>query len=110
MYENSHCLLHTSIRKVWNCIAGALKATSNRGLQPAMDHILENEGNPVPDISAVTSSSSGPGTGTAGGDEDDDDAEALQAVYGAGGGSVDAQAKVRFLLLSDVLWTSWLSF
>ncbi|KAL0575584.1 hypothetical protein V5O48_006400 [Marasmius crinis-equi] len=33
---------------------GALKATGNRGLQPAMDHILENEGKPVPALDAVT--------------------------------------------------------
>ncbi|KIY65701.1 hypothetical protein CYLTODRAFT_492106 [Cylindrobasidium torrendii FP15055 ss-10] len=36
----------------------ALKATGNRGLQPAMDHILENEGKPVPDLGAITESSS----------------------------------------------------
>lgn len=77
--------------------AGALQATSHRGLQPAMDHILENEGKPVPDLSTVSASSSGGPSAAAGADEDDDDAEALRAVYGAGGGSgdVDAQAKVR---------------
>lgn len=31
----------------------ALRATNNRGLQPAMDHLLENEGKPVPDLSAA---------------------------------------------------------
>ncbi|KAF8484181.1 ubiquitin-related domain-containing protein [Gautieria morchelliformis] len=70
----------------------ALKATSNRGLQPAMDHILENEGKPVPDLSAAVSSG---GSSTAAvADEDDEDAEAVRAVYGPGGsGSVDPQAK-----------------
>ncbi|KAI0641992.1 ubiquitin-related domain-containing protein [Trametes meyenii] len=61
----------------------ALKATGNRGLQPAMDFIIENEGKPVPDLSSVFSSSAAPGGG--GGepmDEDDEDIEALKAVYG----------------------------
>jgi hypothetical protein len=35
---------------------GVLKATSNRGLQPAMDHILEHESDPVPDLSAAFTS------------------------------------------------------
>ncbi|CDO68833.1 hypothetical protein BN946_scf184805.g42 [Trametes cinnabarina] len=79
----THLVLHT----------GALKATGNRGLQPAMDFILENEGKPVPDLSSV-SSSGGPAAAPSGSgepmDEDDEDLEALKAVYGkklAGGGS-----------------------
>ncbi|TFK71670.1 hypothetical protein BDN72DRAFT_837390 [Pluteus cervinus] len=36
----------------------ALKATGNRGLQPAMDHILEHDGQPVPELSGVTESAS----------------------------------------------------
>ena len=82
-------------------LPGALKATSNRGLQPAMDHLIENEGKPVPDLSSVTSAaSSRPPQG--GGDpmDEDDDLEALRAVYGKdGGGSnldqTEAEAKVR---------------
>ena len=74
---------------------GALKATSNRGLQPAMDHLVENEGNPVPDLSTVSSSTQPAG----GGDpmDEDEDLEALRAVYGAGAKSGDgeAEAKVR---------------
>lgn len=35
----------------------ALKATGGRGLQPAMDHILEHEGQAVPDLSGVSESS-----------------------------------------------------
>jgi len=75
--------------------AGALKATNNRGLQPAMDHLVENEGNTVPDLSTVSSSTKPPG----GGDpmDEDEDLEALRAVYGAGAKSGDgeAEAKVR---------------
>ncbi|KAG8754965.1 hypothetical protein FRC14_004474 [Serendipita sp. 396] len=33
----------------------ALKATAGRGLQPAMDHILENEGKPIPDNTSTQS-------------------------------------------------------
>lgn len=75
-------------------IAGALKATSNCGLQPAMDHILEHEGQPIPDLSVI--SPSGPSAGPAGG-EDDEDEEAIRAVYGSGGGgNVSAEARVGF--------------
>ncbi|KAI8996496.1 ubiquitin-related domain-containing protein [Trametes punicea] len=76
----------------------ALKATGNRGLQPAMDFILENEGKPVPDLSSVSSSSAGSAPVPSGGepmDEDEDDIEALKAVYGkklAVGGSGAAAA------------------
>ncbi|CAE6519199.1 unnamed protein product [Rhizoctonia solani] len=56
----------------------ALKATNNAGLQPAMDHILENDGKPVPELSNVTSTNvPPPQTG-----EDDEDTEALRAQYG----------------------------
>ncbi|KAI0766164.1 ubiquitin-related domain-containing protein [Trametes elegans] len=69
----------------------ALKATGNRGLQPAMDFILENEGKPMPDLSSVTSASSAPAPSGGGEpmEEDDEDLEALKAVYGkqAAGGS-----------------------
>ncbi|KAF8576856.1 hypothetical protein K439DRAFT_1649205 [Ramaria rubella] len=69
----------------------ALKATSNRGLQPAMDHILEHEGQPVPELSAVASSDVLP-SGTAEGNEDDD--EETEALRVAGGsGNIDAGAK-----------------
>jgi len=62
----------------------ALKATGGRGLQPAMDHILENEGKPLPDLSAV---SSAPSTAAPSGDvpmdeDDQEEIEALKAVYG----------------------------
>ena len=72
---------------------GAIKATSGRGLQPAMDHILENEGNPVPDLSAVSSSAvvSTTQPAAAGQEDDDEELEALKAVYGHKG-DIDVQA------------------
>ncbi|KAF7798704.1 hypothetical protein EIP86_009928 [Pleurotus ostreatoroseus] len=80
----------------------ALKATAGRGLQPAMDHLLENEGKPVPDLSSVSAtatSSSNPAPA----DVDDEDLEALKAVYGHTGGleaqtaaaAADVEAKVN---------------
>lgn len=68
-----------------------------------MDFILENEGKPVPDLSAVSSSSQAAPSGGGGDavDEDEDDAEALRAVYGTGAAgqaaaAADVEAKVRF--------------
>lgn len=68
---------------------GATKATGGRGLQPAMDHILENEGKPVPDLSSV-SSSSAPNPQAMDVDEDDEDAEALRSIAGKGPGGTSA--------------------
>jgi hypothetical protein len=81
--------------------AGALKATNNRGLQPALDHLEENAENPVPDLSSVSSTTSSAPPPYGGGDpmDEDEDLEALKAVYGDGGGGsnlgqADAEAKV----------------
>jgi hypothetical protein len=73
----------------------AVKATGGRGLQPAMDHILENEGKPVPSLSDVTTSSaSGSSAQPMDVDEDEEDAEALRALTGKAGVSVtDVEAK-----------------
>ncbi|KAF7985786.1 hypothetical protein HWV62_413 [Athelia sp. TMB] len=73
---------------------GAVKATGGRGLQPAMDHILENEGKPVPDLSAVTTGSSSINSAPQAMDvdEDDEDAEALRAIAGKGPGGAAAAA------------------
>lgn len=63
----------------------ALRATNNRGLQPAMDHILENEGKPIPDPSTAAPTSA---SGSAGQpmdvdvDDDDDDEDALRRLMG----------------------------
>lgn len=57
-----------------------------------MDHILEHEGQPVPDLSSVSASTVGASRGGGPGEDvDDEDVEALKAVYGHTGG-LDAQA------------------
>lgn len=63
---------------------GALKATNNAGLQPAMDHILENDGKPVPDLGSVTTA---PPSAPPAADEDDEDLAALRAQYGGAAGA-----------------------
>ncbi|KAF9525941.1 ubiquitin-related domain-containing protein [Crepidotus variabilis] len=71
----------------------ALKATGNRGLQPAMDHILAHESEIVPDLGGV-SEQSGSRSAAMDVDEDDEDAEALRGlVKGAGTGVDDVEAK-----------------
>lgn len=88
------CLDHRSHRILF-WLPGALKATSNRGLQPAMDHILENESKPVPSIDSVTeSSTSGPAI-----DVDDEDAEALESLGGIAANA--AEAKVRIVSVNQ---------
>jgi len=57
----------------------ALKATGNRGLQSAMDHLIEHEGEPIPDLSAVSESTARPARDTMDVD-DDEDAEALKSL------------------------------
>ncbi|KAJ7173705.1 ubiquitin-related domain-containing protein [Mycena filopes] len=57
----------------------ALKATGNRGLQPAMDHLFAHEGQPIPDLSAVSESTSRPARDAMDVD-DDEDAEALKSL------------------------------
>jgi hypothetical protein len=70
---------------------GALKATNNAGLQPAMDHILENDGKPVPELGSVAAAQPAVASGDG---EDDEDMELLQAKFGgaatAGSSSGDA--------------------
>ncbi len=71
---------------------GALRATNNKGLQPAMDFILEHNDDPIPDATpgAAATSSAQPQSGPM--DEDDDEeTAALRAVYGVSPGAA-AQA------------------
>lgn len=60
--------------------AGALKATGNRGLQPAMDFLFENEGKEIPDLSSVSESTSRPARDAMDVDDDGEDAAALQSL------------------------------
>ncbi|KAJ7105104.1 ubiquitin-related domain-containing protein [Mycena crocata] len=69
----------------------ALKATGNRGLQPAMDHLFENEGKPIPDLSAVSESASRPARDAMDVD-DDEDAEALKSLGAAKANDVEAKS------------------
>lgn len=63
-----------------------------------MDHILENEGKPVPDLGSVTSSSSSAQPMDEDEDEDED-AETLRALTGqrgvSGSSGADQEAKVQ---------------
>ena len=52
-----------------------------------MDFILENEGNPIPDLAGVSETKRPAGGETDAMDEDDEDAAALRAVYGGAGAS-----------------------
>lgn len=70
---------------------GALKATGNRGLQPAMDHILEHEGQPVPDLGNVTESASSSRPSDAMDEDDDEDREALESLGIAKASNVEAK-------------------
>jgi len=85
----------------------ALKATNNRGLQPAMDYILENEGNPVPDPAAAATSTPSSGTSSGGGgndmdvdNEDEDDLAALKAVYGPAATSSSGETEPKSIKCS----------
>ncbi|KAJ3561595.1 hypothetical protein NP233_g10098 [Leucocoprinus birnbaumii] len=77
----------------------AIKATSGRGLQPAMDHIFENEGKPVPDLNAVAESSNPSTAAQPMNEDDEDDLAALQslgvkgAAAAAAANATEAEAK-----------------
>lgn len=61
-----------------------------------MDHILENEGKPVPDLGSMTSSSS---SAQPMDEDEDEDAETLRALTGqrgvSGSSGADQEAKVQ---------------
>lgn len=61
-----------------------------------MDHILEHEGQAVPDLSSVSASGSSSTQAHADDDEDDEDAEALKSL-GVAGDAVEAKASTRSL-------------
>ena len=74
-------------------ILGALKATGNRGLQPAMDHILENEGQPIPELGGLNEQSSSSGSMDV--DDEDEDAQALKGLGVVAANAVEAKVRVR---------------
>ncbi|KAJ3776361.1 ubiquitin-related domain-containing protein [Lentinula raphanica] len=69
----------------------ALKATGNRGLQPAMDHILENESKPVPSTENVSEASSSAAPDVNMDVDEDEDAQALQSL-GAAANAAEAKS------------------
>ena len=78
---------------------GALKATQNRGLQPAMDHLIENEGKPIPTNPSADTGA----TNSAMNVDEDEDEEALRNALNLSKGidqskGVEAEAKVIVLL------------
>ncbi|KAJ4474886.1 ubiquitin-related domain-containing protein [Lentinula aciculospora] len=70
----------------------ALKATGNRGLQPAMDHILENESKSVPSVESTSESSAPAPSGDMDIDEDAEDVEALRSLGGVAANEVEAKS------------------
>jgi multidrug efflux pump subunit AcrA (membrane-fusion protein) len=70
----------------------ALKATGNRGLQPAMDHILEHEAQRVPESGGVTEQSAS-GSAAMNVDDEDEDMEALRSLGAVKASAVDAEAR-----------------
>jgi len=75
---------------------GAIKASGGSGLQPAMDHIFENEGRPVPDLNAASETSEPLPSQTL----DEEDLAALQNLGAEGTATAtvnatQAEAKVR---------------
>ncbi|KAG2143777.1 ubiquitin-related domain-containing protein [Suillus bovinus] len=85
----------------------ALRATNSRGLQPAMDHILENEGKPIPDPSAATPTSA---SGSAGQpinvdvDDEDEDEDALRRLMGTKvdpGATSNSEAEAKSIKCSE---------
>ena len=94
IYSTSSAVSAFDLLVYANHPVGALKATGNRGLQPAMDYILEHEGQPVPDLGVVSesaSSSTGVGAGAAMDVDDDEDAEALKSLGVVTSNAVEAK-------------------
>lgn len=82
--------------------AGALKATGNRGLQPAMDHIFEHDGQPIPDLTQSGAGAFATGTSSGAGAmdvDDDEDSEALRSALklskGEGSGAAEESGGVE---------------
>lgn len=73
----------------------ALRATNNRGLQPAMDFILEHNDDPIPEPGAVPSAGSGSTGAAEPMDEDEDeDTAAIRAAYGKASANVASSPDV----------------
>lgn len=74
----------------------ALRATNNKGLQPAMDFILEHNDDPIPDATSGAAETSSAQPQSVPMDEDDDEeTAALRAVYGSPGAADQADSGVE---------------
>ncbi|KAH9057437.1 ubiquitin-related domain-containing protein [Lactarius vividus] len=74
----------------------ALRATNNKGLQPAMDFILEHNDDPIPDAPSGAAETSSAQPQSVPMDEDDDEeTAALRAVYGSPGAADQADSGVE---------------
>ncbi|KAH9034592.1 ubiquitin-related domain-containing protein [Lactarius pseudohatsudake] len=74
----------------------ALRATNNKGLQPAMDFILEHNDDPIPDATSGAAETSSAQPQSVPMDEDDDEeTAALRAVYGSPGAADQADSDVE---------------
>ena len=97
----AQCLLEHEL--TFFAIIGALRATNNRGLQPAMDFILEHNDDPIPEPGAAPPAGSGStGAGEPMDEDEDEDTAAIRAAYGKASANVasspdvgDGEAKVR---------------
>ncbi|KAI9440838.1 ubiquitin-related domain-containing protein [Lactarius indigo] len=85
----------------------ALRATNNKGLQPAMDFILEHNDDPIPDATSGAAATSSEQPQSVPMDEDDDEeTAALRAVYGVSPGAAaqadsDAGVEARSIKCSE---------
>ncbi|KAH9074926.1 ubiquitin-related domain-containing protein [Lactarius deliciosus] len=74
----------------------ALRATNNKGLQPAMDFILEHNDDPIPDAtSGAAETSSAQPQSVPMEEDDDEETAALRAVYGSPGAADQADSGVE---------------
>ena len=74
-----------------NDSSGALRATKNSGLQPAMDFILEHNEDPIPDATSSVQPQSEPISV----DDDEDDAAALGLQLGDASQALGSDAIVE---------------
>lgn len=70
--------------------AGALKATAGRGLQPAIDFLIENDGKPIPEASNMMEVDQAKA-----GDADEDEDMKLAIQMSQGGADQEAKVYTR---------------
>lgn len=106
---HAYCILivlETSNLRFWHnsTFAGALRATSNAGLQPALDFLFAHTDDPIPDPSTQSSAPQPTTSRTQDDEEDEEELEALRAAMGkananvAGGSEEGVEAKVIFTI------------